>query len=78
MVQLSESEAFVKSEFAKTRWIWADLMRQMLGNTYKVIKKYNIYAKNDPKIIALPSPDGSQGGRWYFSTTMVTKIGKYF
>ena len=68
----------MKSEFAKIPWIWDDLMRQMLGNTYKVITKFQKYAKNDPKIIALPSPDGSQNGRWYFSKTMVTKIGKYF
>ena len=47
-------------------------MTSMLGDTFKVLPKSA--AKANPKIIALPSPDGSQNGQWYFPKTVVTKI----
>ena len=73
MVILNENGAFVKSEFAKINFIWHDLMTSMLGNTYKVLSKFS--ARNDSEIIALPSPDGSQNGQWYFPKSAITKIG---
>ena len=86
LVSLNEDKAFVKSEFAKLnfnwddlegkpiKFIWDDFMTPMLGNPFKVLPK--LIAKNHPEIIALPSPDGSQNGQWYFPKTVVKKIGK--
>ena len=43
-------------------------MRLMLG------EKFPIVAIFDPKTVALPSPDGSHDGKWYFPKSLVTKI----
>ena len=75
VVLLHSSEAFVKSEFTQINFVWDNQMRSMLGNKYKVLRKF--IAKNDPEIIALPSPDGSQNGQWYFPTSVITKIGTH-
>ena len=44
-------------------------MRSMLG------KKLKVVAVLENGIIALPSPDGSQNGRWYFMKSVVHKPG---
>ena len=75
VVFLHEDEAFVKSEFAKINFVWDDQMTSMLGNTYKVLPKF--IARGNTEIIALPSPDGSQNGQWYFPKSVITKIGTY-
>ena len=67
MVILSDDEHLVKSEFNLSNFIWDDQMRLMLG------KKFPIVAIHDPKTVALPSPDGSQAGKWYFPKSLVTK-----
>ena len=67
MVILSDDEHLVKSEFGLSNFIWDDQMRLMLG------KKFPIVAIFDRKTVALPSPDGSQDGKWYFPNSLVTK-----
>ena len=67
MVILSDDEHLVKSEFGLSNFIWDDQMRLMLG------KKFPIVAIHDPKTVALPSPDGSQAGKWYFPKSLLTK-----
>ena len=44
-------------------------MRSMLG------KKLKVVAVLENGVIALPSPDGSQNGRWYFMKSVVHKPG---
>ena len=78
VVLLHSSEAFVKSEFTQINFVnfnFINQMRSMLGNYYKVLPKF--IAKNDPEVVALPSPDGSQNGQWYFPTSVITKIGTH-
>ena len=67
MVILSDDEHLVKSEFGLSNFIWDDQMRLMLG------RKFPIVAIIDPKTVTLPSPDGSQDGKWYFPKSLVTK-----
>ena len=68
LVILNDNEAFVKSEFSKSFFVWADKMKFMLG------KSYNVLEICDCKTVALPSEDGSQNGLWYFPNTVVTKL----
>ena len=67
MVTLSDDEHLVKSEFGLSNFGWDDQMRLMLG------KKFPIVEIVDPKTVALPSPDGSHDGKWYFPKSLVTK-----
>ena len=43
-------------------------MRSMLGKKWDVLEVFN------NGIIGLPSPDGSQEGKWYFPDRVVVKI----
>ena len=45
-------------------------MRSMLG------KKLKVLAVLENGIIALPSPDGSQNGKWYFLKSVIHKSGR--
>ena len=68
MVILSDDELFVKSEFyLLENDIWVDRMWSMLGKKFPILEVW------DSKTIALPSPDGSQDGKWYFPKSLVTK-----
>ena len=77
IVILSSSEHSVKQSFENlsyggTRLVWDDKMVEMLGKRFRVL---DILGRN---IIALPSPDGSQDGKWYFNARVVAKVtGKY-
>ena len=70
LVILNDNEAFVKSEFSKSFFVWDDKMKFMLGKSYNVLEIF------DSKTVALPSPDGSQNGLWYFPKTVVMKLDK--
>ena len=79
IVTLSSSASTVKNSFNNlwtilsgiyTRLIWDNKMYDMLGKKYTVL---GIYENN---VIALPSPDGSQDGKIYFSILVVSKDGK--
>ena len=70
LVILNDNEAFVKSEFSKSFFVWDDKMKFMLGKSYNVLEIF------DSKTVALPSPDGSQNGLWYFPKTVVMKLEK--
>ena len=69
-VILSSSETKVKEGFEKTNFVWNDKMRNMLGKKFKVLKVL------DNDIIALPSPDGSQNGKYYFPKSVLQLTGK--
>ena len=79
IVTLSTSASAVRNSFnnlwtilssRRTGLGWNNLMYNMLGKKYSVL---GIYANN---VLALPSPDGSQNGKWYFSKSVVCKHGK--
>ena len=65
VVLLSPSEDIVRDSFDEIDYIWDDLMIDMLGNPYFVLE---VLEGGD--IIAIESPDGSQDGKWYFSSTV--------
>ena len=73
---LSNSEQKVRRSFEDTKYIpgthyylvWNDKMRSMLGKKWDVLEVFN------NGIIGLPSPDGSQEGKWYFPDVVVVKI----
>ena len=66
---LVNDEEFVKSEFNRSDFIWDDQMRLMLGKTFRILEI------TDHRTVALPSPDGSQGGKWYFPKSVITRPG---
>ena len=68
-VILSSSETKVKEGFEKTNFVWNDKMRNMLGKKFKVLE----VLEND--IIAIPSPDGSQDGKYYFPMSVLQLTG---
>ena len=78
IVTLFNSEYEVKQSFNDVKYIpgtsfylvWNDDMRSMLGKKWKVLEVF------DNGIIALPSPDGSQDGKWYFPKCVVHGSGK--
>ena len=67
LVILSESESTVKESFDRTNYAWNDKMKNMLG------KEWRVLAVLQGGMIALPSPDGSQDGKWYFHRSVVHK-----
>ena len=67
LVILVNDEQFVKSEFNQSNLIWNEKMRLMFGETFPILEI------TDQKTVALPSPDGSQAGKWYFPKSLVTK-----
>ena len=69
VVVLSNSESEVKESFNSISYDWSEKMRSMLG------KKLKVVAVLENGVIALPSPDGSQNGRWYFMKSVVHKPG---
>ena len=69
-VILSSSETKVKEGFEKTNFVWNDKMRNMLGKKFRVLE----VLEND--IIAIPSPDGSQDGKYYFPKSVLQLTGE--
>ena len=69
LVILSESESKVKESFGRIKYVWVDKMKNMLGKEWRVLE----ILQGD--IIALPSPDGSQDGKWYFHRSVVHESG---
>jgi hypothetical protein len=69
IVKMNSSEDVVRHSFNSCGgYVWASLMYRMLG------KEFPILEKTSRGIVALPSWDGSQGGRWYFPVSVVTKV----
>ena len=68
LVILVNDEQFVKSALISSNFLWDDKMRLMLGKTFSILET------TDGRTVALPSPDGSQDGKWYFPKSVVTKI----
>jgi len=72
IITLSNSESKVKQSFDNIGFIWIDQMKGMLGKRFPVLDIFKPQSSNT-KIVALPSPDGSQNGKWYFSMDVVKK-----
>ena len=57
--------------FSNIKWsnvvIHSSQFHQMLGKEYPILEIV------DKDIIAIPSPDGSQDGKWYFSKSVFTQ-----
>ena len=75
MVILSDDEHFVKSEFSLRHLNWDDGMRLMLGEKFPILA---IIDYKNSSYVALPSPDGSQDGKWYFPKSLVTSGMKFY
>ena len=65
---LKNDETFVKSELNQSNFDWDDKMKLMLGETFSILEI------KDNRTVGLPSPDGSQDGKWYFPNSVVTRI----
>mmetsp|Transcript_104324 Transcript_104324/g.183872 ORF Transcript_104324/g.183872 Transcript_104324/m.183872 type:complete len:305 (+) Transcript_104324:84-998(+) len=72
IVRMHESEQSVQHSFASVGYIWHPLMRGMLGKEFPVLEE------TSTGIVALPSPDGSQNGMWYFPVSVVSKVSSGF
>eukprot|EP00927_Polykrikos_kofoidii_P057436 TRINITY_DN51582_c0_g1_i1.p1 TRINITY_DN51582_c0_g1~~TRINITY_DN51582_c0_g1_i1.p1 ORF type:complete len:279 (-),score=36.59 TRINITY_DN51582_c0_g1_i1:225-1004(-) len=68
VVRMNPNEQAVLISFNTCGYVWHHLMRGMLG------KEFPILEETRPGIIALPSPDGSQNGLWYFPVSVVSKV----
>ena len=68
IIMLSSSEYTVKQSFENNGYRWDDQMKGMLGKEFPVLD-----IKRDD-LIALPSPNDSANGKWYFSISVVKKV----
>lgn len=60
----------VKKSFLNTsHYIWDDRMIPMLGKQYPVLEV--VSDENGIPMLGLPSPDGSQNGKWYFPESVI-------
>jgi poly(3-hydroxybutyrate) depolymerase len=66
LVTLLNDEDAVKRSFGSIRYNWDNKMSGMLGHVYQILET----VKGD--IAAIPSADGSQGGKWYFNTKVLS------
>ena len=62
----------VKQKLRQSGYRWDDQMIGMLGKEFKILAVGHLSNSN---IIALPSPDGSQDGKWYFPYTVFYQSG---
>merc|ERR1712032_482973 len=72
IVRMLPSEKAVQLSFATARYVWHPLMKGMLG------KEFPILEMTSRGTIALPSPDGSQNGKWYFPVSCISKVASDF
>ena len=83
LVVLKNNIDFIKAEFddLPNPFEWNDAMLPMLGQKFYVLD--NLYSDDthiacyDDNILALPSPDGSNEGKWFFSQDMVRLVKKF-
>lgn len=68
IVRMHHKEEVVKVSFQTSFYVWHNLMRGMLGREFRVLQL------TEPGIVALPSPDGSQNGMWYFPVSVVSRV----
>mmetsp|Transcript_102161 Transcript_102161/g.202812 ORF Transcript_102161/g.202812 Transcript_102161/m.202812 type:complete len:251 (+) Transcript_102161:2-754(+) len=68
IVRLSSNETSLREQFqANPNFQWHDGMVGMLGGIYRITEV-------KPGVVGLPSPDGSQGGVWYFPEDLVSPL----
>jgi len=72
VVMLNSSKSVVEHSFRSCGYVWHHLMKGMLGKEFRVLALKGSYGGNG--IVALPSPDGSQDGKWYFPMSVVTSV----
>ena len=76
-VTLDANEQVVKQALTDVNYGWNELMRPMLGQTFTVAQPAHgrDWERFKAGLVALPSPDGSQNGLWYFPTSVLSKEG---
>ena len=72
-MRLTSDVVHLAREFDTIGYQWSELMSTMTGNEYEVLCLAR--ENRDTTIVGLPSPDGSQGGVWYFPTTVLERDG---
>merc|ERR1712079_758885 len=68
IVRMNSSSDAVRLCFRSCGYCWDKQMDGMLG------KEFPILEMTSKGIVALPSPDGSQNGKWYFPVSVVKKV----
>jgi len=68
IVRMLSSKEAVLHSFSSSGYRWDDQMKGMLD------KEFPILQMTENGIIALPSPDGSQNGMWYFPVSVARRV----
>ena len=71
-VVLLNSESEVKKKLSESGYRWSDQMLGKLGKEFTIL---GVWQYSNYDIIAIPSPDGSQNGMWYFPKSVLYKSG---
>ena len=66
------SESEVRKKLSESGYAWDDQMLGMLGKEFTILA---VGHNSNSNIIAIPSPDGSQNGMWYFPSSVLYKSG---
>ena len=64
-MKLTDNLTFIQSEFSTVGYTWINEMNDMLGKVYEVL------SRPSDDLVALPSLNGEQNGKWYFPKTAV-------
>lgn len=67
-VELTSDRSQLENSFKDIIYRWDDLMEGMLGKIFPILD----VCEGD--IVALPAPDGSFGGKWFFSTQVLRRV----
>ena len=71
-VILLNSESEVREKLSESGYGWDDQMLGMLGKEFTILA---VGHNSNSDAIAIPSPDGSQNGMWYFPNSVLYKSG---
>lgn len=72
-MKLTQNLTFIQSEFDTVSYTWVvNEMNDMLGKIYEVL------LRPSDDLVALPSLNGEQNGKWYFPKTAVSCNCKVF
>ena len=71
-MKLTDNLTFIQSEFSTVGYTWINEMNDMLGKVYEVL------SRPSDVVVALPSLNGQQNGKWYFPKTVVSCNCKVF
>ena len=71
-MKLTDNLTFIQSEFSSIKKNWVNDMSDMLGKVYEVL------SRPSDAIVALPSINGEQNGKWYFPKNAISCNCKVF